>query len=84
VMVRTEGTAALYERAREVAAPLGLELAEVAVGGASDGNFASAVGAAVLDGLGAVGGGAHARSEHATLSGLLERTALLAALLARG
>lgn len=82
VMVRTEGTAALYERARDVAAGLGIDLAEIAVGGASDGNFASAAGAAVLDGLGAVGGGAHARSEHATVSGLLERTALLAAVVA--
>lgn len=81
-MVRTEGTAALYERARDVAAGLGIDLAEIAVGGASDGNFASAAGAAVLDGLGAVGGGAHARSEHATVSGLLERTALLAAVVA--
>ena len=82
VMARTEGTAALYGRARDLAAALGFELPEVAVGGASDGNFASAAGAAVLDGLGAVGGGAHARSEHATVSGMLQRTALLAALLA--
>ena len=82
VMVRTEGTAALYERARDVAAGFGIDLAEIAVGGASDGNFASAAGAPVLDGLGAVGGGAHARSEHATLSGMLERTALLAVVIA--
>ncbi|WP_432565097.1 M20 family metallopeptidase [Kineococcus sp. SYSU DK003] len=82
VMARTPGTAAVYERARDLAAGLGFELGEIAVGGASDGNFASAAGAAVLDGLGAVGGGAHARSEHATVSGLLQRTALLAALLA--
>jgi glutamate carboxypeptidase len=82
VMARTEGTAALYERARALAEGLGFALEEIAVGGASDGNFASAVGAAVLDGLGAVGGGAHARSEHATVSGMLQRTALLAALVA--
>jgi len=83
VMVRTASTAELFSRAREVAAELGIDLQEIAVGGASDGNFASAAGAAVLDGLGAVGAGAHARSEHATVSGLLERTALLALLLTR-
>lgn len=41
-----------------------------------------AAGVPVLDGLGAVGGGAHARTEHATISGMLERSALTAALLA--
>ncbi|MEW1956924.1 M20 family metallopeptidase [Kineococcus sp. NPDC059986] len=82
VMARTDSTAELFARARRLAAESGFELAEVSVGGASDGNFASAVGAPVLDGLGAVGGGAHARSEHATVSGLLQRTALLAGLLA--
>jgi glutamate carboxypeptidase len=82
VMARTEGTVSLYERARDVAAGFGIDLAEIAVGGASDGNFASAAGAPVLDGLGAIGGGAHARSEHATLSGMLERTALLAGVIA--
>jgi glutamate carboxypeptidase len=82
VMERTPAVAALYERARAVAAELGLELAETAVGGASDGNFAAALGLPVLDGLGAVGAGAHARDEHATVSGLLERAALAAGVLA--
>jgi len=82
VMERTDTGVAAYERAREAAAALGFSLEETSVGGASDGNFAAAVGATVLDGLGAVGAGAHARSEYATVSGLLERTALLALLLA--
>jgi glutamate carboxypeptidase len=47
------------------------------VGGASDGNFAAAAGAQVLDGLGAVGGGAHAPSEWVSLKSIEERRALL-------
>jgi glutamate carboxypeptidase len=80
-MARSAGTAALYERARSLAADLGFDLREVSVGGASDGNFAAALGRPVLDGLGAVGDGAHARSEHATVSGMVERATLTAALL---
>lgn len=80
-MARSAGTAALYERARVLAAGLGFDLREVSVGGASDGNFAAALGRPVLDGLGAVGDGAHARSEHATVSGMVERATLTAALL---
>jgi len=54
-------TQALYERAEKVAAAIGMPaLGSAEVGGASDGNFAAAAGAQVLDGLGAVGGGAHA------------------------
>jgi len=51
-----------------------------AVGGASDGNFTAAIGTPTLDGLGAVGDGAHADHEWASVSALPERTALLAAL----
>ncbi|MCO5967804.1 M20 family metallopeptidase [Actinoallomurus soli] len=82
VMTRTPAVADLYQRARAVAATLGFDLPETAVGGASDGNFAAALGVPVLDGLGAVGGGAHARHEHATVPGMVERTALAAAVLA--
>ncbi|GIG65013.1 M20 family metallopeptidase [Phytomonospora endophytica] len=81
VMDRTPAIGALYERARALAVPLGLDLGEAAVGGASDGNFAAATGRPVLDGLGAVGAGAHARDEYATVSGLIERCALTTALL---
>ncbi|MFC7622232.1 M20/M25/M40 family metallo-hydrolase [Microlunatus sp. GCM10028923] len=71
-----------YDTARELAGRLGLPpLAEVAVGGGSDGNFTAAVGTPTLDGLGAVGGGAHADDEHVLLDQLAPRTALLAGLI---
>ena len=74
-------TASLYERAKKVAAKIGMpELGSTSVGGASDGNFAGAVGAQVLDGLGAVGGGAHAPSEWISVAALEERSNLLNAL----
>jgi glutamate carboxypeptidase len=79
-MERTEATAALYGRAAAVAASLGFELREVSVGGASDGNFAAALGCAVLDGVGGVGGGAHARHEWISLGGMVERTEFVVAL----
>lgn len=82
VFERTESVGHLFAIARQCAAPLGLDLRETAVGGASDGNFILAAGTPVLDGLGAVGGGAHARSEHVTLSGMVERSALAAGILA--
>ncbi|HET6504788.1 MAG TPA: M20 family metallopeptidase [Amycolatopsis sp.] len=81
VMARTPAVASLYELARNLAAELGFALRECSVGGASDGNFVAALGMPVLDGFGAVGDGAHARHEHVTISGMLERTALAAALL---
>ena len=68
--------------ARRAAEQLGFELRETSVGGASDGNFAAAMGLPVLDGLGAVGGGAHARHEHVTVSGMVERSAVAAAVIA--
>ncbi len=55
-------------------------IAQAAVGGASDGNFTAGAGVPTLDGLGAVGGGAHADSEHVLVSELAPRTALLTAL----
>ena len=79
-MERTEAVASLYERARLLAAGLGFELGETSVGGASDGNFAAACGAPVLDGLGCEGDGAHAAHEHIVVDGLAPRAALLASL----
>ncbi|RKT53705.1 M20 family metallopeptidase [Saccharothrix australiensis] len=76
------GSVELLGRARAVAAGYGRELGEVAVGGASDGNFVSAAGCPVLDGLGAVGDGAHARTEHVVLDGMPYQAALVAGLLA--
>jgi glutamate carboxypeptidase len=72
-------SAALFSLASAVAAELGLPpLTSAAVGGGSDGNIAAAAGALVLDGLGAVGDGAHARDEHVLVSELAPRTDLLA------
>jgi glutamate carboxypeptidase len=81
VMERSEAIASLYEVARGLAADLGITLRECSVGGASDGNFVAALGHPVLDGFGAVGDGAHARHEHISVEGMLERTALAAAVL---
>ncbi len=67
----------LYERAEKVAQKLGMHLGCASVGGASDGNFAAAAGARVLDGLGAVGAGAHALNERVSISAMEERTNFL-------
>ncbi|MFC9221771.1 M20 family metallopeptidase [Streptomyces hygroscopicus] len=82
VMERTPAIAAMAGLARAAAAELGADLAEVSVGGASDGNFAAATGVPVLDGIGAVGDGAHARHEHVSVAALTERSAIAAAVLA--
>ena len=71
-------TASLYARAEKVAAAMGIApLGWAEVGGASDGNFAAAAGADVLDGLGAVGGGAHAPSEWVSVSSIEPRSEFL-------
>ncbi len=81
-MERTRGTVKLYREAKALALELGFELDEASTGGASDGNFTSALGIPTLDGLGAVGEGAHARHESVKVEHLAARTALLAGLLA--
>lgn len=80
-MERTRATVALYRRAATLAAAMGFDLQEAATGGGSDGNFTSALGIPTLDGMGAVGEGAHARNESVVLKELAPRTALLAAML---
>jgi glutamate carboxypeptidase len=71
---------ALYEKLEKVAAELGMEpIGHASVGGASDGNFAAAAGAPTLDGLGAVGDGAHAPHEQILLSSIPSRVKLLTA-----
>jgi glutamate carboxypeptidase len=80
-MERTAGVAGLYARAREIAAGLGLNLKEAAVGGGSDGNFTAALGISTLDGLGGVGEGAHAEHESVVIAELPRRAALLAGLI---
>lgn len=82
-MERSAGVAALYAHAQAVAAELGQVVAEGGTGGGSDGNFTAALGVPTLDGLGAVGDGAHALHEHVELDRLVPRTALLAGLVAR-
>jgi len=81
-MERKPGTVALYKQARKLAAELGFQLDEAATGGGSDGNFTAALGVPTLDGLGAVGEGAHAAHESVVIEYLVPRTTLLAALLA--
>ena len=80
-MERTRGTVALYRQAKAAAVGLGFDLNEAATGGGSDGNFTSALGVPTLDGMGAVGEGAHALHESIGLKHLAPRTALLAALM---
>ena len=80
-MERTPGTVSLFRRATAIAAQLQIPLEEAATGGGSDGNFTSALGVPTLDGMGAVGGGAHASHEHLLREHLAPRTALLAAML---
>jgi glutamate carboxypeptidase len=79
---RTADVVALYEHARGIAATLGYELGEAQVGGASDGNFAAALGVPVLDGLGIDGDGAHATHEHILIDDIARRGALVASLIA--
>jgi glutamate carboxypeptidase len=78
---RTKPVAALFGLARKIAGELGLELREIAVGGGSDGNFTAGIGIPTLDGLGAVGDGAHATHEHVIAAELPRRAALLAGLI---
>ena len=81
-MERTPGTVALFKQAERLAAELGFTLDEASTGGGSDGNFTSALGVPTLDGMGAVGDGAHAAHESIVIEHLTPRTALLAAMIA--
>jgi glutamate carboxypeptidase len=80
---RSAGVAKLYEMAQGVAREMGIGLNEGSAGGGSDGNFTAALGVPTLDGLGAVGDGAHAIHEHVEIDALAPRAALIAGLLAR-
>lgn len=81
-MEGTPASQALFTHAQELALQMGQKLGEAATGGGSDGNFTAALGIPTLDGLGAVGDGAHSPREHIVASSLAERAALLAGLLA--
>jgi glutamate carboxypeptidase len=80
-MERTPGVAKLYKKAQEVAGQFGWKLEEAAVGGGSDGNFTAGIGVPTLDGLGAVGAGAHAIHEYIVISELPRRALLLAGMI---
>ncbi|MEZ5355013.1 MAG: M20 family metallopeptidase [Bryobacteraceae bacterium] len=77
---RTPAVAALFATAKRLAKALGVDLEESATGGGSDGNFTGAIGVPTLDGLGAVGEGAHAVNESILVDRIADRVALLAAL----
>ncbi len=81
-MERSAGVRKLYKTAEKLAAGLGVTLQESATGGGSDGNFTAALGVPTLDGLGAVGEGAHATNESLLVNRIADRTALLAKLVA--
>jgi glutamate carboxypeptidase len=76
-----KSSAALYAKAKALAAQMGLSLGECTAGGGSDGNLTAALGVPTLDGLGAVGHGAHSTREHILINTMPARAALLAALL---
>ena len=74
-------SAALFTKAKALAAQMGVSLGESTAGGGSDGNLTAALGIPTLDGLGAVGHGAHSHDEHILVNTMPARAALLAALL---
>ena len=80
-MERSAGVRKLYKTAEKLAAELGVTLQESSTGGGSDGNFTAALGVPTLDGLGAVGEGAHAPNESILVNRIADRTALLAKLI---
>jgi glutamate carboxypeptidase len=80
-MERSAGIVDLFRRARQLGREIGVELEESRTGGGSDGNFTAALGIPTLDGLGAVGEGAHAVNESLLVDRMADRTALVAKLL---
>jgi len=80
---RTSHVQRLYKQAADVARELGQDLAEGGTGGGSDGNFTAALGIPTLDGLGAIGDGAHALHEHVDIETLADRAALVAGLIVK-
>ena len=78
---RNADVAALFEKARSIAASFDYELGETQVGGASDGNFVAALGIPLLDGVGVSGGGAHTFDEYIYIDDIAKRATLLTAML---
>lgn len=81
-MERNAAIAGIFAHARRLSAELGVELCEASAGGGSDGNFTAAAGVPTLDGIGAVGDGAHSVNESIVMGRVADRTALLAKLIA--
>jgi len=81
-MERSAGIVTLFRKAQKLGRQIGVELEESLTGGGSDGNFTAALGVPTLDGLGAVGEGAHAANESLLVDRMPDRTALLGKLLA--
>jgi len=79
---RTAAVRKLFGLAQSLMREMGLRLGEASTGGGSDGSFTAALGVPTLDGLGAVGDGAHSPREHVVIGKLPERAALIAGLLA--
>lgn len=79
---RTHGVLKLFHHAQALMREVGLHVEEASTGGGSDGNFTAALGVPTLDGLGAIGNGAHSLDEHVVIRSLAERAALIAGLLA--
>jgi glutamate carboxypeptidase len=77
----TSGGLALFAQAQAIAKELGFEVDKIGSGGGSDGNFTAALGVPTLDGLGSLGGGAHALTEYTVLEALPLRASLLAELM---
>ena len=80
---RTEDVVALFELAKEISNEMGVDLGEASVGGGSDGNTTAALGIPTLDGLGAVGEGAHALNESILIDRIADRATLIAELITR-
>ena len=76
-----EGTMALFEVARDVAATMGIELRHVSAGGGSDGNFTGALGIATLDGLGVEGENVHTLNEYIEVESLARRARMMAGIM---
>ena len=79
---RSAAVVQLFRKAQALAGEMGVELGESMVGGGSDGNFTAALGVPTLDGLGAVGEGAHALNESILVDRIADRVALLAKMVA--
>ena len=82
-MVKNEQTIALLNVIQEVGAEHGITITDVATGGGSDASFTSAMGIPTIDGMGPIGGNAHSEDEYLEIDSLVERTNLLAELIAK-